>query len=53
MSSEFKKEGPKYAFFFFLSNVPLKESPPGSPIGLLWREQLVYGSFFKYISNSS
>jgi hypothetical protein len=32
-------------YFSFLSKVPTKEPPPGSPTGPLWREILVYRAF--------
>jgi len=34
--------------FLFLSKDPVSEPPPGSPTGLLWRELLVYRTFFTY-----
>ena len=32
-------------YYFFLSKVPAKEPPPGSPAGPLWREMVVYRAF--------
>jgi len=36
--------------FLFLSKVPVNEPPPGSPTGPLWRELLVYKTFFFTLS---
>jgi hypothetical protein len=32
--------------FLLLSKVPVKEPPPGSPTGPLWRQLPVYRAFF-------
>jgi hypothetical protein len=38
--------------FLFLSKVPVKEPPPGSPTGPPWRELPVYKAFFfTYLPN--
>jgi len=39
--------------FLFPSKVPVKERPPGSPTGPLWRELPVDGDFFTYLSKLS
>jgi hypothetical protein len=46
-----QEKEPRYAFLF-LSKVPVNEPPPVSPTAPLWRELLVYGAFFTYLSNS-
>jgi hypothetical protein len=48
MSSGAKNETQIYCPF--LSKVPANESPPGSPMGLLWREILIFREFLNIYS---
>jgi hypothetical protein len=45
-----KKETQIYSYYPFLSKVPASESPPGSPVGPLWREMPVFKAFLRISS---
>jgi hypothetical protein len=51
MSAQGPRKEPRYAFLFS-QKVLADESPPGSPVGLVWREIPVYRALLPISQNA-